>query len=215
MARSIERDEIQDIIARHLSPTNRNPYDRESFHGGMDPHMIYLYCWDHVDTAQNAQQKARAFKLDHDNAIYNRQVLVDRINERAQQIFDGRRPDGEYFESFDWERKSFIVILLTDPNWHFAEGKSIVFDESKGLGNHTFFNAFHPKVRVRTGGAELEIPALCFSNWMVDSYGRYLHDGQLEEFHYILLTIRNTNRERALMAEIDPGGNNLGPPIPP
>ena len=209
----MDRGEIRGAIERYLSPTNRNPYDREAFHGGMDPQMIYLYCWDVVLTQPNAQQRPRAFELNQESPIYNRQVLVDRINEHAQDIFDNRiQPAGHSFESFIWRRKSFIVILLTASGWSFPEGESNVFDDTKGPGNHTFFNAFHPDVTVRTNGADRVIPALCFTNWMVDAYGRNLHDNQREEFHYILYPTRGV---RAIKAEIDPGGTNLGPPVPP
>jgi hypothetical protein len=208
----IERHEIHNIIRGNLSPTNRDPYIRESFDGGMDPQMIYLYCWDVVDE-HSPQQKARAFNLNQDSPIYNRRVLIDRINDHAQDIFDGRiEPEGEHFESFEWTRKSFIVILLTHEGWYFPQGDAIVFDETKGQGNHTFFNAFHPRVSVRTSGGERVIPALCFTNWMVDAYGRNLHDNQREEFHYILFASQGV---RAVEAAIDPGGTNLGPPVPP
>ena len=208
-----DRGEIRQRIERHFSASNRNPYDREYPQGGADPQMIYLYCWDHVDPQPDAQQYARAFKLNQDRPIHNRQVLVDRINEHAQDIFDERiEQDGDRFESFFWRRKSFIVVLLTDEAWAFPEGESIVFDEARGRGNHTFFNAFHPNVRVRTESGRRVIPALCFTNWMVDGYGRNLHDKQREDFHYNLYPVQD---ERALETEIDPGGTNLGPPVPP
>ncbi len=211
---AIRQDEIDEIIRRKLSQTNRNPYNNDSFDGGMDPHTIYLYCWDRVNE-HGPEQPCRGFKLFYERPIYNKVVLAERVNEAAQKIFNGEiEPDGDSFESFEWQRKSFVVILLTDPEtpWRFPKGKSIVFDEGLGEGNHTFFNAFHPKVSVTTFAGEKPIQALCFKNWMVDSYGRPLGDGLRENFHYWLFPVGGG---RAVMAAIDPGGTNLGPPMPP
>ncbi len=209
----ITPDEIDETIEGHLSPTNKSPYDRKFIDGGADPYTIYLYCWDIVDETPGQEQKPRGFKLEYDRPILNQVMLIRLINEEAQRlVHSDEEPDGIGFDGFDYRRKSFIVILLTDRHWLFPEGKAIVFDETKGWGNHTFFNAFHPEVSIEENGAERPIPALCFTNWMADAYGRPLHDNQRESFHYILFPVGGV---RALMAEIDPGGNNLGPPIAP
>jgi hypothetical protein len=177
----------------------------------MYPQTIYLYYVDEV--VPGVEPVPRVYVRHYPAPIRNQLKLQELIATAAQEAADLAPADDHGFGRFEWRQKSFVVIIIDADGWTYDEDNALVFKEEPGkFGNHTFFNAFHPSIEVVKDGAAREVSVLCFTNWMATATGKDLVDDEREEFVFDLNPMRDG---RVHPTPIDPGGTNLGPPVPP
>lgn len=119
-----------------------------------------------------------------------------------------------------WTRKSYLIALVDDPNFRFAEGEAIsIHPFEEGPTNHTFFDA--------RDFADIELPmpdpgqgmqlvsAVCVVNHMKRADEEDLELGENERFVFRLHP--NPWGGDAMVEDgfVDDGGTNMGPPVPP
>jgi hypothetical protein len=147
-------------------------------------------------------------------------------------------PD-ENFENIEWNRKSYVAIFIDEANWKFHkfphQDSAVVFiTEPKngvtGTENHAFFDAmdFEITMPINDPNAPVaqfdERSAIVFINHMKrdergTDLGHGLPPGETEEqffqFKLFLDVAFATGSGVPMTVILDPGGTNMGPPVPP
>lgn len=194
------------------------------------PHYIYFY---HVRVSEKGNLLVDHYEYgdgpdpDHPNRLaeipYN---VVPRIVQRLTE--DARRgnvrtPTGRDFRSIIWKRRSYIAIVLDEPNWTFhkrdPDRSSIVFNLAKGsCPNQSFFDAQDldvPAINPANGQVQ-GCSGVYFVNHMTrDSAGTPV-DRPGQQFYFDMYVDAKYARSAEKMTIIlDPGGSNEGPPEQP
>jgi hypothetical protein len=151
-------------------------------------------------------------------------------------------PDpGGNFEDIKWDRKSYVAIFVDEANWQFHqapnENPAVVFltelkNGKTGAPNHSFFDAMDFKIRMpirrpKPGGPTSDLrSAIVFINHMKkDEKGTDIgknEDGtdageeqQFFQFEMFLDVAFASGKSAPMTVIFDPGGTNMGPPVPP
>ncbi len=213
--RVLTESEFNELIANLITPQNHSAYENNPFHRSLDHELIYFYYLD--DLSDVNHPKPRMYIYDPPNPLRNRAEIRAAIRICAQNASDnGRNPRlrGYGFDLMKWTKRSLIVIVVDHDGWKFSDGNGVVFLPGNGKKpNHTFFDAFNYNLTITdANGQPKEVSAVSFENHMVDQYGEDLGIGIEEQFEYLLVDKSGPNFRAQ---PIDPGGMNLGPPVPP
>ena len=214
MLRESSPIDLRDTLKSRDTPSNRLPYRRNPFHRTIDHLRVYFYYF--TDPTTGSEPIPKVYVYDHYRPLWNRQKVEEIVEDLTVNAATGGNQPEQVAEGFDavpWTKISLVAIVMDNPLWQFISGKAIFFEEREGReGNHSFFDAFDFDVPFEADGAGRLASALCFTNHMVDAYGNDLAHGQREKFKYTLCV---RNRQSLATIDIDPGGTNLGPPVPP
>lgn len=203
-------DQIENLIRQGNSPIYRN----NPRHFMLEPHRVYFYYV--TDPYLKPEPYPPYYHYDHPMPIRNTAAARRIIDGLAQNAASGGSDPpiaGHGFNKEAWRRRSLIAILVDHKDWHFKPNSGIVFDPTKGHGNHTFFDGFDHEVEI-TNEAGVTRTRTCvgFFNYMVNERGDPLDHDIREEFHFWMYSLE---RGRVVREPVDPGGTNLGPPVPP
>jgi hypothetical protein len=104
------------MSAGYLSATNKSPYSRNPFHGGLEPQTICLYYANEI--VEDQEPVPRAYIIRCAQPIRNKVQLGELIEDAAQKAFDEDiEPDGIGFDTFEWRHKSVVAILIDVDGW--------------------------------------------------------------------------------------------------
>lgn len=203
------------FIDNLITPRNRSIYDNNPLHRSIDHERIYFYYV--TDTTVRPYPKPKFYIYDAPNPMRNRAEIRAKIKHCAQNASDGGNDPLLYdlgFDAVEWTKRSLIVIVIDYDGWKFKKNGAVVFEPGNGIQpNHTFFDALDYDFPIRDkSGVSKEVSSVCFENHMVDEYGYDLGIGVREYFNYWLI---DRSGSRLFGQPIDPGGVNLGPPVPP
>jgi hypothetical protein len=215
--------------------TNANPYDKKLTQEvpvpeyDREPYFIYFY---YMKFGAEGCAEISHYEWLNPTPIAHTDVKghVERLARNARAGGATPPQSGARFEHIVWRRISYIVILMDNPNWTLlkrAPGQScMAFNLTKvETENHSFFDAADLDVNV----AELGQPAILrtavylVNHMKKDSDGtelRYKEDGvtpDSQKFAFdVIFDVKDcTGGGASSPFIIDPGGTNLGPPIPP
>ncbi len=157
--------------------------------------------------------------------------MPDKIKELAKSARDETgEVKGTNFENITWDRKGYIVIFMDSPDWELmptSNGGAVIFRPDKGsTPNHSFFDGMNIQVIMPPlgHGDDGRRTAIYFINHMKKSeFGDDLgikQDGSKEvQFEYyafdVCFQVKGQGGSLPTVFIIDPGGMNLGPPVPP
>lgn len=210
--------------ARNDNPFEAPPYMRTVAVRRI-PHCVYYfrYTWSNNNTPI---QDAYYF----DN---NGPIDAARLREIAKELTENARkpaadqnprelPLTHYYGS-KWNRVSYVILVVDDPEWDIAHSAStgsaaIVFFERDGsLPNHSFYDGDVFTIRPLDYFSQqpTEVTAATMINYMVDENGVELPPGVSEHFRFKMACAVPSEPPGMYGIDIDPGGENEGPPIGP
>lgn len=207
-----EIDDLDDLI----STTNHRSYENYPHGSTIEPHQIYLYYI--TNPYELPDPNPLLFIKDYGRPIHNDSVMKSLVKKMVHRICD---PDDNYihdsegFNNKKWTMRTYIVIVIDSRGWKFREDAGIIFDPTDDkTPNHTFFDGFDFDVDVDIGPlSPRKASAAGFINYMAaDEYGNPLARNEEQVFKFWLIP---SNPAKSRSDPVDPGGTNLGPPVPP
>lgn len=112
-----------------------------------------------------------------------------------------------------WRKKSWIILVVDDPNYAFDRPGVIIRADPASEPNHTFYDADqfnHMPVREPNSPALSNVSAIYFMNHMKGGWDENdVSPGQYQFFQFDFLP------PIGFPLVPDDGGTNLGPPVPP
>ncbi|MEA3030213.1 MAG: hypothetical protein QOG13_1538 [Sphingomonadales bacterium] len=235
----------QERFAVSATPTNHSIYEERYVAGkpGFDklPHCIFFY-YVRVNGNgtleishyfyENFDEEGVSLPIPRDEATLNGLMKTLALN--ARPTGSGNPPaNGSNFRNIVWNRKSYIGIFIDEGNWalhKFAnQDPGVLFitdpkDGKAGLENHTFFDAMDlditmPIFRPKSGApTEDQRSAIVFMNHMkADEAGNDLGGGGTGQFFQfkMFFGVKFADGTDGMTVIFDPGGTNMGPPLPP
>ena len=169
-----------------------------------EPHCIYYYHF----TPTAGVYDTKAYYVERQAPISKSDLLkiVESLAINAHEGDFVPPPCGGNMRSFSWRRKSYLVVLLDDPNSKFKKKDEGGAAEIKD--NHTFFDGEDFEVNVSRRGQPQKRSAFWCINHMMDSSEQDLGVGVSERFEF------EFNDGRAPFYPSD-SGTNVGPPVGP
>lgn len=137
---------------------------------------------------------------------------------------DPPKLDTHNFDDIPWKRKSYIAIFIDEGNWSFhrrqAGKPSVAFDPDWGTPNHSFFDALDlvfDMPNKYTKGTDKRSAIFFINHMKRNAKGDDLlkWESQPFKFDMWLAAVFAETSQRGMTANFDPGGTNLGPPLPP
>lgn len=211
--------------------------------GSLPPYCMYFY-YLRIDQ-DGMLRVTHYYFNDASDPIKNLDQLITAIAIFARtQRWDGslgKRPEMLRFANFkhiEYNRISYVVYFLDEANWDFLldNGKPVVpFHVKKGSQpcepNYSFYDANVYPIEMPKSATSDTRHALVMTNLMQNKDGKTLtkEDGEQHFAFDLLLRVKFANAneydqngqpmpdtdDRRLTVNFDPGGTNLGPPIPP
>jgi hypothetical protein len=131
---------------------------------------------------------------------------------------------GNDFVGIDWWRKSYVALFVDEANWALHKepetGQAAVLfitepkDGQTGTPNHSFFDGQNLDIPMPDGLTRSAF--VCLNHMKKDEAGTDLAAGDHEFFQFkIFFRVNFVAGGPPLTVIFDPGGTNLGPPIPP
>lgn len=203
--------------------------------------VVDHYFYPNVDPGDDPADPANWKPIPHDEAALK--AIITRLAVNARPLGNpprtrdpARDPIG-HFTQVEWTHKSYIVFFIDEVNWRCHErlnGDAVIFIEKAGSQdwkpNWTFFDAlqFDIDMPKRTGGTD-QRTAIAFINHMkADDAGRDIGEDaagnplpgpwpmERQKFQFLIcLEVLFDNGSSHMTVILDPGGTNLGPPVPP
>lgn len=181
-----------------------NPYDRPNF--GTEPHAIYFYYI--KPGAMGSETKLYFFKDDKNS------IIEADVPGRVKDIIENPRDPKD--NSFIWRKKSYLAVVVDDPDWQFADEGIKFVQDGHFHKNHTFYHAKHTSITVKPRGEqERELALLYCINHMKKSAkdDDSIDRGKRQCFRFKVYQ-KPTPGARSL-GPYEADGTNLGPPVPP
>jgi len=239
----INRSEVEPLIEKELwddpdptVPDNHNVFipkrsAEPAVKGYSWPCAISFFHFDMDEDGNWLQQAYHVFDPDPLCPGLLRPILPPRAEELARDLANNARlpVDKQNPQSINlpgaldttWNRVSWVIFVIDQAAWRFipssATGKAaIVCRTGPGLtANHSFFDAatFTVEVTNRLGGRQT-LPAFRMINHMKAEDGTEL-PATTERFKFSMFVEVPTIPTNPMVWDIDPGGQNVGPPQPP
>jgi hypothetical protein len=169
------------------------------------PHSIYFYYMT-LDPVE-----IKRYYFDNLGPIGNIDDLIKFLTVNAR---NGRDLPPQISDTAKMRRQSYLVLLLDSDTERLVGGEAIVFYDGAGMykDNFAFFDGEDKIIDLATipGRAELRSAVLCANHMFRDDQYNELWD---DEVHPYRFKIRYGTRLPVL--EVDSGGTNMGPPVPP
>lgn len=221
---------FQDQLAAAAGVVNYSVYERRLTENpprpGYDkvPYVIYFY---HVRLEPQGR-----LQVTHYTKVYQQAVTYPMLQGAVQNLVDNARNGGsapapdltDNFANIVWTRKSYVVIFVDEESWTLHRNgdplEGVRFNTLLGMPNHTFFDADDLTVNVQdpVTGVVTQRSAIAIVNHMKrNEAGDDLLQTEAQHFKFeIIFDVKFVDQSDAPMIVIfDPGGTNLGPPIPP
>ncbi|HEY1607090.1 MAG TPA: hypothetical protein VGF77_15990 [Allosphingosinicella sp.] len=179
---------------------------------GLRPMCMYFYYV--VSTDDGVGYAVKSFYYDNgDIAIPDEWDVIARLANNARYDSFTPPPFAQTFDAYPWRRKSYLAIVLDDVDWSFVEGGAFEISKKYPISsnNNCFMEAHDRDIDV--GGGRIA-SAVCCTNYLCDEWGIPLEAGQ-EEYYSITMQLSKRDKSSLFGVTIDPGGNNLGPPVSP
>lgn len=217
------KDETKNIAGALTDPLE-DPYRSRKEYPPFDktPASIYFYYIGPKDAGGSRSVKHYFYVHGYDTIADPPRPAASELEERVRLLAinarsGGNNPPqcGEAWKFIVWNHKSYLVILIDDPDIRFAPDAGLEFvQDNNGTPNHSFFDAREFYVSLSYPGGPQLAPALCCINHMKrneagDDLGDYP-----EFFNFVLHTNKQLG-QRYLLDYPDAGGTNMGPPAPP
>jgi hypothetical protein len=213
--RSITKSEFEQIKNQTLTNINHPVYDPGKV--AISPECIYFY---YVTLTALKRPVVCVYYYDHKRP-FGAGELVESIKALARnaRLNEDVPPKcGTTFECINWQRKSYFVMMLDHDDIFLMPDNAIMFDVAGGhTPNHTFFDGDDINIEVQNISGDMDlVPALCCINYMSrNEAGNDLGPEERQHFIYKIYTKSRTRPDFIGQDVIDPGGTNLGPPVPP
>lgn len=189
---------------------SKNPYDRPNL--PTEPYSFYFY---YFRPSKFGNKPKILFYQSQSNPVAP--VLKRIVKEYAECAALGVDVPPPCEPGFDWRKKSYIVIMVDEEGWKFAN-PAIKFKRDRAdrrdppyLENHTFYHAKHDTVKIHPKNeTEREREIFYFINHMLQSA---TDDSDIfgPRQHFCFELCPTLPRFESMTAD----GTNLGPPVPP
>ena len=209
--RELSEPQLQAFIDGLLTGGNDNPYNTPAI--STKPCCLYFY---YVTFTAGGVPTAKVYFYNNGDTVMTpafAETIITRLTANARLDDDNPPKCASRFDEIRWRRKSFLAFVVDDPGWTFA-AQGLVFNEANGkTPNHSFFHGKNIPVPVKNadGSVGLLSGMYCINHMTKDVTGTPLESTDSEEYVYYLIH----HAAKILVADIDPGGTNQGPPEKP
>ena len=137
------------------------------------------------------------------------------VQELADNAVDDEHsppPCGWSLGDLRWRRRSYLAMVVDDPNERVNPDDPAIFDIARGQSNHTFLDGEY--VDITAGKSKKALTGFwCINHLKKDEKGGELGDDEKQAFSIA----PNSPSARQAMAVLGGGdsGTNMGPPVPP
>lgn len=213
---------LEQLYGRLLKGGNRWVYEatggKEPYH--RQPHSMFFY---YIDFLDDGELDVRHYHFDNGKDPIEPGDLKKIIRSLA---LNARNKDqvppqsGKSWQNIVWRRKSYIVILMDSAKWTFIPGKALVFNPEKGSqDNQSFLDGQDLRIDVSEDydGTEMVTAFCCINHMKKNDKGDDIDKdptGKPEKQKFVFTLAFNVAGFPDPHT-IDPGGENMGPPVPP
>jgi len=215
-------DPAHDVYTKRRVDDGKAPF-------GKIPHCLYIYRMkmdqDHLPTVEHYFYPTgdESRPLDPKAPIPYDSVpdIVGMIAKSNFANAGGYKLPKRNFVGIEYHHISYVCFIMDDPLWELAKkglmSYAVIFQGGgQYIENHSFFDGSHFSVDT---GEPKKRSAFYMINHMTKSIlGDWLQDGDADEFSFnIHLTVPYGGQMGAEKMKVifDPGGSNIGPPVPP
>ena len=203
------RDDKERAAAREMDQPRGESLDSPPW----QPHCLYLYYLVPVDDHHASVQ---GFIVDNGDTPITEQQIDQKIQDTVRDIKNNTlSSDGDSFDAFPWERKSYLAIVVDSAAWTLATNDVRIL--LKREGTNTGAPSGHTFKRKRQIPSFGKVTGVRFLNYIEkeDATDWDIHSQEWETFE-----IEMKFRGRGEFAGMGPrshedSGTNLGPPVPP